>query len=164
MFGEVGVNEWVVALTTAGLVTLAVVLHYEIIAALNRHVNRYVNRQTRGADRHRPGRRTLLFVMFALLLAHVAEIWLFAGGYFLLDVAGDFGDVLGYDEFSFLDYVYFSAATYTTVGWGDLAAIGPIRFLAGTEALTGFMLITWSASFTYLVMARTWGVDEQESQ
>ena len=49
---------------------------------------------------------------------------------------------------------------YTTVGWGDLSSIGPLRILAGAEALLGFMLITWSASFTYLVMARTWGAEE----
>lgn len=29
------------------------------------------------------------------------------------------------------------------------------------EALVGFMMITWSASFGYLVMARTLGKDDQ---
>ena len=46
--------------------------------------------------------------------------------------------------------------TYTTVGFGDLAPVGAVRFLSGTEALTGFVLITWSASFTYLEMERYW--------
>lgn len=32
--------------------------------------------------------------------------------------------------------------TYATVGFGDLAPVGPIRFMAGTEALTGFVLLT----------------------
>ena len=59
----------------------------------------------------------------------------------------------------FLDFVYFSAITYTTVGFGDYVPTGPIRFLAGTEALTGFLLITWSASFTFLEMQRYWGRD-----
>jgi hypothetical protein len=35
-------------------------------------------------------------------------------------------------------------------------AIGAIRFLAGTEALTGFVLVTWSASFTFVEMQRFW--------
>jgi hypothetical protein len=54
------------------------------------------------------------------------------------------------------DVIYFSAITFTTVGFGDLSPVGPIRFLSGTEALTGFVLITWSASFTYLEMERFW--------
>jgi hypothetical protein len=56
----------------------------------------------------------------------------------------------------FFDLVYLSAMSYTTVGFGDVAPIGPIRFLTGTEALTGFVLIAWSASFTYLEMERYW--------
>lgn len=159
MFGEVGSAEWIVTLLTAGIVTLAVVLHYEIIAGLNR----WVQRGGGYASLERPSRKTLLVVMFALLAAHVAEIWLFALGYFILDRGGDYGALLGYESYSFLDFVYFSAATYSTVGYGDLSPIGPMRFLAGTEALTGFMLITWSASFTYLIMARTWGIDDEDS-
>jgi hypothetical protein len=45
---------------------------------------------------------------------------------------------------------------YTTVGFGDVSPVGPIRFLAGTSALTGFVMITWSASFTFLEMERFW--------
>ena len=32
--------------------------------------------------------------------------------------------------------------------------VGAIRFLVGTEALTGFVLVTWSASFTFVEMQR----------
>ena len=46
--------------------------------------------------------------------------------------------------------------TFTTVGFGDLAPSGPIRFLVGTEALLGFVLLAWSASFTYLEMEKNW--------
>ncbi|WP_198021868.1 potassium channel family protein [Algiphilus aromaticivorans] len=74
----------------------------------------------------------------------------------------DTGAIVGYDALTLLDCIYFSASTYTTVGWGDLNAIGATRFLAGTEALVGFMLITWSASFTYLVMDRTWGKKQDD--
>jgi hypothetical protein len=42
------------------------------------------------------------------------------------------------------------------LGFGDLAPVGAIRFLSGTEALTGFTLITWSASFLYLEMEAFW--------
>ena len=54
------------------------------------------------------------------------------------------------------DAIYLSATTYSTLGFGDLAPVGAIRLLAGLESLTGLLLITWSASFTYLEMSRLW--------
>jgi len=33
---------------------------------------------------------------------------------------------------------------------------GPLRFMAGMEALTGLVLIGWTASFMYLQMRRVW--------
>ncbi|MBM3373365.1 MAG: two pore domain potassium channel family protein, partial [Betaproteobacteria bacterium] len=42
------------------------------------------------------------------------------------------------------------------VGFGDVVPVGTIRFVAGMEALTGFLMIGWSASFTYLEMERFW--------
>jgi hypothetical protein len=45
---------------------------------------------------------------------------------------------------------------YTTLGLGDVVPTGAVRFLAGVEALSGFVLITWSASFTFLEMERFW--------
>ena len=55
-----------------------------------------------------------------------------------------------------LDCVYFSAVCYTTLGLSDIAPIGAIRFLVGTETLAGFLIITWSASFTFVEMERYW--------
>lgn len=64
------------------------------------------------------------------------------------------GHVAGADPLGLLDAVYLAAMSYTTVGFGDLVPVGPLRFLAGTVALVGFVMITWSASFTYLGMER----------
>ena len=33
---------------------------------------------------------------------------------------------------------------------------GTIRFMVGTQSLVGFVLISWSAAFTYLEMDRFW--------
>ncbi|WP_376695260.1 ion channel [Wenzhouxiangella sp. EGI_FJ10305] len=155
---EIGSAEWTVVLTTALAVMLAITLHFEVIAALNRWGAG--KRLSSRGGRHHHHRPTLLLVMFALLLAHIAEIWLFGLAYWGLLSFSELGAIEGYASLNFLDCVYFSATTYTTVGWGDLFATGPVRFLAGTEALVGFMLITWSASFVYLIMARTWGEDD----
>ena len=95
-----------------------------------------------------------------MLTVHVVEIWIFGLAFFLLQSAGPaFGEIRGISPDSLVDHVYFSAVTFTTVGFGDVIPAGPVRFLAGTEALCGFVLITWSASFTYLEMNRFWRRD-----
>ena len=77
-----------------------------------------------------------------------------------MDAVADFGVIAHLDasapSSSWLDYVYFSFITYTTVGYGDMVPRGPIRFIAATEALTGWVLLGWSASFTFLEMQRFW--------
>jgi hypothetical protein len=53
--------------------------------------------------------------------------------------------------------MYFSAETYTSVGYGDVVPVGHVRLLAGIEALNGLVLIGWTASYTYIAMERFWG-------
>jgi hypothetical protein len=50
--------------------------------------------------------------------------------------------------------VYFSLATYTTIGFGDIV-LGPgWRVLAGIEGLTGLLLVGWSTAFVFAVVNR----------
>jgi hypothetical protein len=70
----------------------------------------------------------------------------------------DLGKLAGHLEGDFLDFFYFSIATYTTLGIGDLHPAGAMRVVAGVEALNGLVLIGWSASFTYLTMERFWDI------
>lgn len=70
--------------------------------------------------------------------------------------AGTFGSLEGNFDGSLLDCVYFSFMNYTTVGYGDIAPLGQLRFTAGLEALTGLCLITWSASFMFMEMTIFW--------
>ena len=136
----------IVAFATACIVVLAVLLHYEASAVLSRFVA-----ITRIGQRPR-----MLVLIFGLLLAHVAEIWLFAlGAWGLLGVAGT-GGLAGPHAVGLLDLVYVSATTFTTLGYGDFVPVGHLRFLFGLEALTGLVLITWSASLTFLEMQRHW--------
>jgi hypothetical protein len=94
--------------------------------------------------------------MFIILSTHVAEIWLFGVGYLTLVRYADLGALMGLPTTELPDFVYFSAVTYATVGFGDVVPVGAIRFLAGMESLTGFVMITWSASYTFLEMQRDW--------
>ena len=125
------------------LVALCVTIHYETLKAL-------------AGMSHRPGRHRwlILATMYSALIAHVVEIWLFAGGYWLAVEVLELGAITHIEDP--FDFVYYSAMVYTTVGFGDLIPKGPIRMLTGTEALAGLALITWSASFTYLQMQRVW--------
>ncbi|KGI77416.1 hypothetical protein LF63_0110870 [Oleiagrimonas soli] len=139
--------NFAVAGATAVVVALCVLLHYEGLTLLSRSLSRL----------HAHARRGVLRGIFGVLLLHVLEIWVFGLALFaLLLIDPRFGQIHGIPPESIFDHVYFSAVTYSTVGFGDVIPTGPIRFLVGTEALTGFVLITWSASFTYLVMERYW--------
>jgi hypothetical protein len=59
---------------------------------------------------------------------------------------------------SFPSFVYFSSETYTTLGLGDIYPSGSLRLVTGIEALTGLLMISWTASFTYLEMRRYWEI------
>jgi len=149
-------QDWVahaiVIAVTLVVVAATVLIHYEGLTVLGRHYAR---------QRGRPGRHVVLMVIFGLLLLHVTEIWLFGAAYWGLLMLPDTGSIAGPHSVGLLNSVYLSAVTYTTVGFGDLVPVGPIRFLSGTEALTGLLLITWSASFTYLEMSRFWRDEER---
>jgi uncharacterized membrane protein len=67
-----------------------------------------------------------------------------------------FGTLMGRFDNGLMDCVYFSFVNFTTLGFGDIVATGDIRFLTGLEALTGFVLITWTASFMFIEMEKQW--------
>ncbi len=139
-----------VVVTTFVIVVIAVMLHYEALWLISRQLEKS----------RRPHRQRILCMAFGVLMTHIIEIWLFGiTGWGLTDQL-KIGALQGYDNFNLLDFIFFSAATYTTVGYGDIYAVGPVRFLYGTLALTGFVLITWSASFTFIEMQKHWQTDK----
>jgi hypothetical protein len=98
----------------------------------------------------------VLYAVLGALVLHVTEIWIFGLGLWALQWLPHAGQITGQGPHPLLDAIYLSAVTFSTVGFGDLAPVGSIRFLIGTEALVGLMLITWTASFTFLEMERNW--------
>lgn len=137
---------WVTVAVTIGAIVACVVLHYECLNYLSRHL-------PLPQGRHRA---RILVLIFSILTLHIAEIWIFAGGYyFLLQIDGQ-GALAGTVEMNLLDCVYYSAMVFTTVGFGDILPTGALRFMTGTEAIAGLTFITWSASYTFLFMQRAW--------
>ncbi len=142
-------GNWLIVATTMVVVALCVIGHYEVLSACNRFLPILSHRR----------RPRVLILIFVVLIAHVAEIWLFGFGYYLLASRYGLGGLAGLPTTDLPNFVYFSAMTYTTVGFGDAVPVGALRFVAGMEALTGFVMITWSASYTFLEMQRDWRPD-----
>lgn len=139
-------------LVTLALVIITVVVHYHGLNLIVRVCDRI------------PGERRLRIaeMVMAILMLHVAEIMLFAMGFRLLawnDPAGALGGTAA-GEWS--DYFYYTATVYTTVGFGDLVPGSGLRLLTAFTSLTGLVMITWSASLTFVEMQRARALDARE--
>lgn len=142
-------GQLLIALISVVLVIACVLLHYEVLRLLS-------NVMARLRSLHRV---RVLVLILGLLATHVVEVWVYAVAYGLVNGHGALGSLVcstAATALGWLDFVYFSFVTYTTVGYGDFVPVGPIRFIAATEALNGWVLLGWSASFTFLEMQRFW--------
>ncbi len=136
----------IVILSCVLLIALTTVIHYEVLGALN----------TRLPSLAIPARTKLLVVIFAAFIAHAMEIGIYGTCFYLLANYLSVGGLSGAEGFSFTNCLYFSAETYTSLGFGDLTPVGSIRLLAGVEALNGLLLIGWSVSYAYIAMTQFW--------
>ena len=84
-----------------------------------------------------------------LLLVHIVEILWFAGGFYLGNEILELGNFTEKFEPGFQDYLYYSLVTYSTLGLSEFSTVGHLKVMTGLESLTGFIMITWSASFLY---------------
>ena len=85
----------------------------------------------------------LIAIASGTILIHLIEIALWAVFYTWMDGMPDMHSAL-----------YFSAATYTTVGYGDLVLPSEWRLVGGIEALTGILMCGWSTAFFFAVVGR----------
>lgn len=140
------------------LVTASVLIHFEALNLL-----------TTAIPKMKTSPRLSIFIgILGCFCAHLVEVTIFAGGYYFFIHQESLGSLLGGDiqghglfgtpSTGFIDSLYFSLTCYTSLGFGDLAPTGWLRFLAGIEALTGLLLIAWTASFMYLEMQKHWKV------
>lgn len=128
------------------VVAMSVILHYEFLYRLTVHIpNMKINHRYR-----------IVFGIFGSLIAHVLEIWIFAVSYYLMNNAPGWGNLVGTFDGSLMDCGYFSFTVFTTLGTGDIQPTGDLKYLTGIEALTGLVLITWTASFLFYEMQRHW--------
>lgn len=130
------------SMTTA----LTILIHYEAL----RLVHRWHDHPILGI------RLKVVSGVFFLFAAHSLEIWLFAATIYMAKHVLALGDLTGTFEETWLDYLYISVVTYASVGYGDIRPTGFIRTICGFEALTGIMMMAWSAAYTVFRLQDTW--------
>ncbi len=142
----------VVASFCLGLLLMSTAIHFEMLRALS----------TVLPSMRMPARAKLILVILGTFCAHAAEILLYALVIYVLVRYLHLGTLGEVHRFSLSAAVYFSAETYTSLGYGDVVPSGDLRLLAGVEALNGLLLIGWSASYTYISMERFWSGDRSK--
>jgi hypothetical protein len=94
-------------------------------------------------ERHGPGRTVAMVgTVLGLFSLHGVEIWLWAGAYWWTGALPSFETAL-----------YFSTATFSTLGYGDVILDQEWRLFGSLEGINGFLLIGWSTA--YLIAAAT---------
>lgn len=137
---------FIVALVCLLLLVLTTALHYEVLRNLSIVLPGLPIRP----------RVKLVVVIIAAFVAHALEIALYALAIVGLMRFGGLGALGDPARFGFDVALYFSAETFTSLGYGDVVPGGALRLLAGAEALNGLLLIGWSASYAYIAMERFW--------
>ncbi|WP_299041770.1 ion channel [uncultured Tateyamaria sp.] len=121
----------------SALLTFCALIHVGVVAImvpLLSHASRRLNYA-------RVRLRTLILTglsVFMLLMAHTLQVWSWAAAFLLLGAFADFPT-------SF----YFSTATYTTLGYGDLLLDDGLRIFGTFAAITG--LLTFGISTALLM-------------
>lgn len=123
---------------------LAVGVHYEALVFASAFVNRVAG----------PARVGVALGVVIALGAHMAEVLLYAVAWMALINAGVVE--LSVPLPSPLDVVYFSGSVYTSLGFGDIVPLNGGHILVVSEAVTGLVLIAWTASFTFYEMRNHW--------
>jgi len=141
-----------IVLVSIGCVLVCVALHFTAFRRLAAFLE-----ASRLSPRFRVGVATL-----GAIAAHVVEVLFFAGAFAVLAGFPELGGLRGALEDRLADYSYFSFVTYTTVGYGDVTPYGPLRILAAVEALTGLILVAWTASFLFVQMNRYWSASRPD--
>lgn len=131
---------------SALLITASVMLHYQAMTWTRNAIS--ASRLER--------RSGVLIGMAAMMAAQMVSVMLYAGAYLVFEHGFGIGRLAGEIEGTFIDQFYFSLMSYTTLGVGDIYPVGPLRIISGVEALNGFALIGWSASFAYTLMRDGW--------
>lgn len=133
-------------------ILVVVLMHHETLTFITRWFLPRFNQ---------PRRWHVAATVVILISVHVAEIVVYGSGLYLVGEVWGLGSLLGSGEptLTYQTYLYFSFASYTSLGIGDIFPTESLRFLTGIEALLGLLMIGWTASFLFLEMRTFWSVE-----
>jgi hypothetical protein len=123
------------------LISATVLIHTVGLIVMSRWMSRIVGWLR--LHRHEFGKTVaMMTIVLSLFFLHTIEIWLWAAVFVAVGVVSGFENAL-----------YFSIATFSTLGYGDILAAHEWRIFAALEGIDGFILIGWSIA--YLIAAST---------
>jgi voltage-gated potassium channel Kch len=93
--------------------------------------------------------KALSFTALLLLLLHLIEVTIWASIYLLIP---DIQQLSSFEE-----ALYFSMATFTTLGYGDIVLERHWRIMSGFEAMNGILLFGWSTAMLFSSVQRILG-------
>ncbi len=85
----------------------------------------------------------IVCVTLGVFAVHGVEIWLYALVYYWLGAVPNLQTA-----------IYFSASSYSTLGFGDVVASEPWRIFSSIEGVNGLLLLGWSSAFLLSVTSR----------
>ena len=133
-----------IIIITMFAVIFAIGLHYTALLSTTKLLSHF----------HGTHPASIVLALFLAVIAHLLEILIFAVAWQIMFSMSLI--TFNIDSPSFLDLIYFSGTTYTTIGYGDIFLTSNGRIMAVVEGVMGLVLIAWTASFTYYEMNRKW--------
>jgi ion channel len=123
------------------LVSVTVLIHSLGLILLSHSMSRII--RWFSLHRHSLGKTVaMVATVLGIFFIHSIEIWIWAVLFIAINAVTVFQDAL-----------YFSTATFSTIGYGDITLNPAWRLLGSLEGIDGFILIGWSTA--YLVAAST---------
>jgi Ion channel len=134
------------------LLVLCTVLHFEALRGLSYVLPRL----------SMPPRTKVVLALLGAFAAHAVEVLMYAVTIQWLAWNHGSGMIGDTDQPTLLTCLYFASTTYTSLGYGDVIPTGALRLFAGSMALTGLLLIGWTAAYVYISMERFWESDTKK--
>lgn len=125
------------ALLTAGS------LHFLILGKSHRYLT----------QRKLPDLLGFLLMLVAATIGQIIAAGIFAAAFWFSSEA-KLGGFQMTEQGGWMEIYYFSLVNLTTLGLGDIIPLGHLKLLAAIEAMTGFLLISCSASHIFMMMQK----------